>query len=185
MTLFTAVIGVFEAMLFSMLGHVVDWLAKVEPSRLWSEQRGHLVLLAAVLTGSITLIGLQSLLKQQTLAGNFAMRLRWNFHRNMLAQSLSFYQDEFAGRVAAKLMQTALAVRDTWMILADILIFVLLYSVPIALVVGNFHLWLLAPFMRWLAIYAVAIWYFLPRLFAFAMPHADARSLMTGHIPDT
>jgi ATP-binding cassette subfamily B multidrug efflux pump len=184
MTLFTAVIGVFEALLFSVLGHVVDWLAKVEPSRLWTEQRGHLMLLAAVLAGSIMLIGLQSLLKQQTLAGNFAMRLRWNFHRNMLAQSLSFYQDEFAGRVAAKLMQTALAVRDTWMILADILVFVVIYFVTIALVVGNFHLWLLVPFMGWLAIYAVAIWYFVPRLGAVAMAQADARSMMTGRITD-
>ena len=184
MTLFTAVIGVFEAMLFSMLGHVVDWLAKVESSRLWTEQRGHLMLLAAVLAGSIMLIGLQSLLKQQTLAGNFAMRLRWNFHRNMLAQSLSFYQDEFAGRVAAKLMQTALAVRDTWMILADILVFVVIYFVTIALVVGNFHVWLLAPFMGWLAIYSVAIWYFVPRLGAVAMAQADARSMMTGRITD-
>src|ERR1700675_3580513 len=98
MTVLTAVIGVFEAMLFSILGHVVDWLAKVEPSPLLAEQRGHLVLPAAVLAGSTLLIGLQSLFKQQALAGNFAMRLRWNFHRNMLAQSLSFYQDEFAGR---------------------------------------------------------------------------------------
>ena len=184
MTLFTALIGVFEAMLFGMLGHVVDWLAKLEPSRLWTEQRGHLVLLAAVLAGSVMLIGLQSLLKQQTLAGNFAMRLRWNFHRNMLAQSLSFYQDEFAGRVAAKLMQTALAVRDTWMILADILVFVVIYFVTIALVVGSFHLWLLAPFMGWLAIYSVAIWYFVPRLGAVAMAQADARSMMTGRITD-
>jgi ATP-binding cassette subfamily B multidrug efflux pump len=184
MTLFTAVIGVFEALLFSVLGHVVDWLAKVEPSRLWTEQRGHLMLLAAVLAGSVMLIGLQSLLKQQTLAGNFAMRLRWNFHRNMLAQSLSFYQDEFAGRVAAKLMQTALAVRDTWMILADILVFVVIYFVTMALVVGNFHLWLLVPFMGWLAIYAVAIWYFVPRLGAVAMAQADARSMMTGRITD-
>src|SRR5476651_828485 len=47
MTLFTAVIGVFEALLFSVLGRVVDWLAKVAPSRLWTEQRGHLLLLAA------------------------------------------------------------------------------------------------------------------------------------------
>ena len=117
MTLLTAAIGVFEALLFSFLGRVVDWLAKVQPADLWTEQRGHLLLLAVVLAGSTALIGLQSLLKQQTLAGNFTMRLRWNFHRNMLAQSLSFYQDEFAGRVAAKLMQTALAVRDTWMIL--------------------------------------------------------------------
>ena len=184
MTLFTAVIGVFEAMLFAMLGRVVDWLAKVEPSKLWTDQRGHLLLLAAILAGSVTLIGLQSLLKQQTLAGNFAMRLRWNFHRNMLAQSLSFYQDEFAGRVAAKLMQTALAVRDTWMILADIMVFVVIYFVTIALVVGNFHPWLLAPFMGWLAIYSAAIRYFVPRLGAVAMAQADARSMMTGRITD-
>ena len=184
MTLFTALIGVFEALLFSFLGRIVDWLAKVEPSRLWTEQRGHLLLLAAVLAGSTALIALQSLLKQQALAGNFAMRLRWNFHRNMLAQSLSFYQDEFAGRVAAKLMQTALAVRDTWMILADILVFVVIYFVTIALVVGNFHLWLLAPFMGWLAIYLVAIGYFVPRLGAVAMAQADARSMMTGRITD-
>jgi ATP-binding cassette subfamily B multidrug efflux pump len=112
------------------------------------------------------------------------MRLRWNFHRNMLAQSLSFYQDEFAGRVAAKLMQTALAVRDTWMILADIMVFVLIYFVTIALVVGNFHIWLLAPFMGWLVIYMLAMWYFVPRLGAVAMAQADARSMMTGRITD-
>ncbi len=184
MTLFTALIGVFEALLFSILGRVVDWLAKVQPSRLWTEQRLHLLLLAAVLAGSIVLIGLQSLLKQQALAGNFAMRLRWNFHRNMLAQSLSFYQDEFAGRVAAKLMQTALAVRDTWMILTDILVFVVIYFVTIALVVGSFHVWLLAPLMGWLALYLIAIGYFVPRLGAVAMAQADARSMMTGRITD-
>jgi ATP-binding cassette subfamily B multidrug efflux pump len=184
MTLCTALIGVFEALLFSMLGRVVDWLAKIQPSRLWTEQRGHLLLLGAVLAGSTVLVGLQSLLKQQALAGNFAMRLRWNFHRNMLAQSLSFYQDEFAGRVAAKLMQTALAVRDTWMILADILVFVVIYFVTIALVVGGFDLWLLVPFMAWLGIYLLAIWYFVPRLGAVAKAQADARSMMTGRITD-
>ncbi len=184
MTLLTAAIGVFEALLFSMLGHIVDWLAKVQPSRLWTEQRGHLLLLGAVLAGSTVLIGLQSLFKQQALAGNFTMRLRWNFHRNMLAQSLSFYQDEFAGRVAAKLMQTALAVRETWMILADIMVFVLIYFVTIALVVGNFNIWLLVPFAGWLGIYSLAMWYFVPRLGAVAMAQADARSMMTGRITD-
>jgi ATP-binding cassette subfamily B multidrug efflux pump len=184
MTFFTAAIGVFEALLFSILGRVVDWLAKVEPSRLWTEQRGHLVLLAAVLAGSVLLIALQSLLKQQALAGNFAMRLRWNFHRNMLAQSLNFYHDEFAGRVAAKLMQTALAVRDTWMILADILVFVLIYFVTIGLIVGGFHIWLLAPLLGWLGMYSLAMVYFVPRLGAVAMAQADARSMMTGRITD-
>ncbi|HEY5264065.1 MAG TPA: ABC transporter ATP-binding protein [Steroidobacteraceae bacterium] len=184
MTLFTAVIGAFEALLFGMLGRVVDWLAKVEPSRLWTEQRTHLMLLAVILVGSSVLIALQSLLKQQSLAGNFAMRLRWNFHRGMLAQSFSFYQDEFAGRVAAKVMQTALAVRDTWMILTDILVFVVIYFVTIALVVGSFHLWLLAPFLGWLGLYLLAMWYFVPRLGKVAKAQADARSMMTGRITD-
>ena len=69
-----------------------------------------------MLAGSIVLVALQSMIKQQTLVGNFPMLLRWNFHRLMLGQSMSFYQDEFAGRIATKVMQTALAVRDTWMI---------------------------------------------------------------------
>jgi len=141
-------------------------------------------LLACILAASSLLIAMQSLLKQQALAGNFAMRLRWVFHRNMLAQSMSFYQDEFAGRVAAKVMQTALAVRDTWMILADILVFIIIYFVTIVLVVGGFNLWLLAPFLIWLATYSLAIRYFVPRLAAVAKAQADARSLMTGRITD-
>jgi ATP-binding cassette, subfamily B, multidrug efflux pump len=184
MTLFTAAIGVFEAILFSLLGRVVDWLGKVEPARLWTQERTHLYMLLGILLGSTSLIAMQSLIKQQALAGNFAMRLRWDFHRNMLAQSLSFYQDEFAGRVAAKVMQTALAVRDTWMILADILVFVIIYFVTMVAVVGGFDLWLLVPFIAWLMLYAAAVWYFVPRLGAVAKAQADARSLMTGRITD-
>jgi ATP-binding cassette subfamily B multidrug efflux pump len=184
MTVITAIIGVFEAALFSMLGSVVDWLAKVQPARLWVDERTNLLILGAVVMGSTLLIGLQTLIKQQALAGNLAMRLRWDFHRNMLAQSLSFYQDEFAGRVAAKVMQTALAVRDAWMILADILVFVVIYFVTIVLVAGGFDRWLLVPFLAWLGLYALAVWYFVPRLGAVAKAQADARSMMTGRITD-
>ncbi len=184
MTVVTAVIGVFEAALFAMLGSVVDWLAKVQPSRLWADERTNLLILGAVVMGSTVLIGLQTLIKQQALAGNLAMRLRWDFHRNMLAQSLNFYQDEFAGRVAAKVMQTALAVRDTWMILADIMVFVVIYFVTIVLVAGGFDRWLLLPFLAWLGLYALAVWYFVPRVGAVAKAQADARSMMTGRITD-
>jgi ATP-binding cassette subfamily B multidrug efflux pump len=184
MTLFTGAIGVFEAWLFSMLGRVVDWLSQVKPADLWSRESRHLLLLGAILLGSALLVALQSLLKQQALAGNFAMRLRWIFHRNMLAQSLSFYQDEFAGRVATKVMQTALAVRDTWMIVADMVVFVVIYFVTIALVVGNFDPWLLVPFSGWLTAYLLAVWWFVPRLGRVAQAQADARSLMTGRITD-
>jgi ATP-binding cassette subfamily B multidrug efflux pump len=184
MVALTAAIGVFEAMLFSVLGHLVDRLSVVPTTKLWAEQRSHLLLLAAVLLGSTLLIGMQSLLKQQTFAANFAMRLRWIFHRTMLAQSMSFYQDELAARVATKVMQTALAVRDTWMILIDVVVFITIYFSTTALVVGNFDLWLLAPFLSWLGLYLLAIAYCVPRLAKASVMQADARSLMTGRIAD-
>ena len=184
MTLFTAAIGVFEALLFAMLGKIVDWLGMVQPARMWTEHRGALWLLAAVLLGSTALMALQSLYKHQAMAGNFPMLLRWNFHRMMLQQSMHFYQDEFAGRVAAKVMQTALAVRDIWMILADILVFVLIYFVTMVVVVGGFDAWLLLPFLGWVLLYITALRYFVPRLAKSAKSQADARSLMTGRITD-
>jgi ATP-binding cassette subfamily B multidrug efflux pump len=184
MTLATAAIGAFEAVLFGMLGQIVDWLANVPPARLWAEQRGHLLLLAGVLLASIVVIALQSLLKQQTLAGNFPMRLRWDFHRLMLSQSMAFYQDEFAGRIATKVMQTALAVRDTVSIVGDILVFVVIYFVTMAVVVGAFDAWLLLPFLGWVALYVLALRYFVPRLGRVAQAQADARSLMTGRVTD-
>jgi len=184
MMLLTAIFGAFEAWLFSVLGQVVDWLAKTPPQELWARERGHLLLLAGILTASIALAAGQSLIKQQTLAANFAMRLRWIFHRNMLAQSLSFYQDEFAGRVAAKVMQTALAVRDTWMIVTDILVYLVIYFVTIGLVVGGFNPLLLLPFSIWLVVYLLFIRFFVPRLAKLGKAQADARSLMTGRITD-
>jgi ATP-binding cassette, subfamily B, multidrug efflux pump len=184
MMLLTAIFGAFEAWLFSALGEVVDWLANTPPQQLWARERGHLMLLAGILAASILLAGAQSLVKQQTLAANFAMRLRWIFHRNMLAQSLSFYQDEFAGRVATKVMQTALAVRDTWMIVTDILVYLVIYFVTIGLVVGGFNPRLLAPFGIWLAAYLLFCRFFVPRLAKLGKAQADARSMMTGRITD-
>ena len=112
MTLLTAAIGAFEALLFAIMGKVVDWLSRIPPSLLWEQERTTLLLFAGLLAASPILVGLQNLFKHQVLGGNFPMRLRWNFHRLMLNQSMNFYQDEFAGRVAAKVMQTALALRD-------------------------------------------------------------------------
>jgi ATP-binding cassette subfamily B multidrug efflux pump len=184
MTLFTAAIGAFEALLFAMMGRILDWLAEVAPSQLWAREAPTLALLGAVLVASIALATLQSLFKQQALAGNFPMRLRWNFHRLMLAQSLTFYQDEFAGRIATKVMQSALAVRDVWMILADIMVYVVIYFVTMAAILGGFDAWTLVPFALWLTLYIVSMRFFVPRLGRVAQQQADARSLMTGRITD-
>ena len=184
MTLLSAGIGAFEAWLFSMMGRIVDWLAKVAPSQLWEQERNSLFWLIVVLVASIAMVGLQTAIKHLSLGGNFPMLLRWNYHRLMLSQSMSFYQDEFAGRVAAKVMQTALAVRDAWFIVGDLAVFVVIYLVTLLAVLGGFATWMLLPVLAWLCLYAGVLYYFVPRLGAIAKDQADARSLMTGRITD-
>ena len=184
MAVLTALIGVFEALLFGFLGSMVDWLAKMQPETFWAEQGTALALLAAALLASPIVLTIQAMLKQQTLAANFPMLLRWNFHRLMLGQSMSFYQDEFAGRVATKVMQTALAVRDCVMIVTDILVFVSVYFIGMVAVAAHFDRWLLVPFGVWLLLYASALRYFVPRLGRVGQAQADARSLMTGRVTD-
>ena len=184
MTGFTAIIGGFEALLFAVMGKVVDWLSKTSPDLLWATEKRHLLFLVGLLLLSPILISLQTLIKHQTLAGNFPMRLRWNFHRLMLSQSMSFYQDEFAGRVSAKVMQTALAVRDVWFIVADILVFVIIYFVTMVAVVGHFNTTVMLPFLVWVLCYISSLTYFVPRLAKVSQKQADARSLMTGRITD-
>ena len=184
LTLLTAAIGAFEALLFWMLAQVVDLLGQGPPAAFWQQHRGSLLLLGGVLLGSIALAGAQALVKYQAVFGNFPMRLRWNFHRLMLDQSMGFYQDEFAGRIATKVMQTALAVRDTWLVLADILVYVVIYFLTIVAVVGGMDPWLMLPFLGWLAAYVVTLRYFVPRLGRVGKAQADARSLMTGRVTD-
>jgi ATP-binding cassette subfamily B multidrug efflux pump len=184
LTLLTAVIGVFEAMLFAMMGKMVDWLSHVEPALLWQKEGTHLMWLAAIIIGSIVLIGVQSLIKHQGLLGTFPMRLRWSFHRRILNQSLGFFSDDFAGRIATKVMQTSLAVRDVWMLMADILAFITVYFVTLSLVMGSFSLWMLIPFFIWLTLYVLSMRYFLPRLGKVAKMQANARSTMVGRVTD-
>ena len=183
-TVFTACIGAFEALLFSMMAHVVDVLAQVKPAELWQRESNTLFWLGVVLLVSIALAGLQALVKYQAVYGNFPMRLRWNFHRLLLGQSMTFYQDEFAGRIATKVMQTSLAVRDTWLIVTDILVYVVIYFVTMVGIVGAFDWTLTLPFLGWLLLYVGILWFFVPRLGKVAKVQADARSLMTGRVTD-
>jgi ATP-binding cassette, subfamily B, multidrug efflux pump len=184
LVVFTASIGAFEALLFSMMAHVLDVLATVKPAELWQREGRTLMWMAAVLLASVVFAASQALVKYQSIFSNFSMRLRWNFHRQMLEQSMVFYQDEFAGRIATKVMQTSLAVRDTWLIVSDIMVYVVVYFGTTLAVVAAFDAWLMLPFLGWLVLYIGALVYFVPRLGKVAQAQADARSLMTGRVTD-
>ena len=184
MALLSAGTSIYDALLFALLGFVVDWLGQVAPGQLWAERGGVLLLLAVVLLASIALVALQTIVKHQTLAINFPLRLRWNFHRLMLGQSMAFYADEFAGRITTKIMQTALAVRDMIFTTTDVVVGMGVYLITILLLAWGFDARLLLPFAGWLVCYGLVCWYFVPRLGKVSRDQADARALMTGRITD-
>ncbi len=184
LALLSAVMAIFEALMFAMLGRIVDWLGTTAPANLWTEHGNTLGWLALIVVASIGAVALQTTVKHQTLAINFPMRLRWNFHRLMLGQSMSFYQDEFAGRLTTKVMQTALAVRDTLFVLADVLVAMGVYIATMTVLAAAFDMKLVAPFLVWLVLYIASLYYFVPRLGRIGKQQADARSLMTGRITD-
>ncbi|MCX5464879.1 ABC transporter ATP-binding protein [Alcaligenes parafaecalis] len=184
MTLTSIGLSAYEAMLFALLSFIVDWLPSIEPAQFWSQQGGTLLTIAGVLLGSVVLIGLHTLVMHQVLAINFPMRLRWLFHKLMLNQSMSFYADEFAGRITTKIMQTALAVRETLFMAVEVVVGMSAYLIGILILAGSFDLLLILPFLFWLVGYALACVYFVPRLGKVGAAQADARALMTGRITD-
>lgn len=180
----SAGIGIYEAMLFAWIGNIVDWLGVYTPQDLWAEKGDMLLLMLAVMIVSPIWITLSSLVHFQTLQGVFPMQMRWRFHQRMLGQSMQFYQDEFSGRVSAKVMQTALAVRDTVMTVTDMFMYVAVYFITSGVILFNLDSLLLIPFIAWFVLVALCIWYFIPKLKLTAIVQADARALMTGRITD-
>ncbi|MBH0084763.1 ABC transporter ATP-binding protein [Psychrobacter sp. SCQQ22] len=182
--LLSAGIGIYEAMLFAWIGNIVDWLGVYTPQNLWLEKGDMLLMMLAVMIVSPLWIALSSFIHFQTLQGVFPMQMRWRFHQRMLGQSMQFYQDEFSGRVSAKVMQTALAVRDTVMTVTDMFMYVSVYFITSGIILFNLDSLLLIPFIIWFVLVALSIWYFIPKLKHTAIVQADARALMVGRITD-
>src|SRR5690606_32621148 len=120
--------------------------------------------------------------QHQALAINLPLRLRWDFHRLMLRQSMDFFADEVAGRVTTKVMQTALAVRDVILTFCEIVIGVGVYFVMIVGLAGGFDWRMMLPFVAWSVLYGLAMLYFVPRLGKVGQEQAHARSSMTGRV---
>ncbi|OOR97184.1 multidrug ABC transporter ATP-binding protein [Haemophilus paracuniculus] len=184
LTILVASVGVIEAVLFQFMGDLVDWINRFSPSELWQAKGASIWTMFGVAILGVLCVYVASSIRFQSLQGVFPMRLRWNFHRLMLGQSMGFYQDEFAGRVSAKVMQSALAVRDVVMTCADMLVYVAVYLTTSSVILLQFDGWLFVPFLLWVVSLGATIWYFVPKLAEAAQQQSDARSLMTGRITD-
>lgn len=186
LALVMALVAITEVWLFGFLGNIVDWLSEQDRTTFLSQEYIKLIGMGLiVLVGLPILVWFQSLITHQTLLGNYPMRIRWLVHKYLIKQSMSYYQDEFPGRVATKLMQTALAVRQVVMSLINVINYTAVYFLAMFVLIGQADLRLTLPLLVWILVYAALLSYFVPRLGQIAKEQADARSTMTGRIVDS
>lgn len=186
MALLSVCVALMEVSLFRMLGLLVDWLNTYTPAELWATHASDLIVMGCVVLIALPVcVFFHGVILHQGLLGNYPMAIRWKAHTYLLRQSMEFYQDEFAGRIATKVMQTALAVRETVVKLLDVFLYVVIFFGGILIMVASLDIRLVIPFVLWLIAYISVLKYFLPRLKAVSMRQANARSEMTGRLVDT
>ena len=186
MAVLTTAIAITEVSLYAFTGSIVDRLSSHTPATFLQAEGWNFALMAAVVLLVMPALNLLSaLVIHQTLLGNFPMRIRWQVHRYLLRQSMGYFQDEFAGRISTKLMQTSLAVRETVIKLLDVGNYVVVYFGGALIVAASADWRLMLPFAGWIVAYSILLRYAIPRLNKVAQEQADARSTMTGRIVDS
>lgn len=186
MSILTATLAVLEVMLFGFLGQLVEWLADQDRATFLQNEGDRLLTMALILLVGLPLVVLlHTTVIHQALLGNFPMAIRWMAHRYLLKQSLGFYQNDFAGRIATKVMQTSIAARESVMKTLDVMVYVLVFFTSMAVMLVRADSWLLLPLSVWMICYISAMVYFVPRLRKISTEQADARAAMTGRIVDS
>jgi ATP-binding cassette subfamily B multidrug efflux pump len=179
------IVALIEVALFSFLGRIVD-LAQTAPRGQFFALHGHelawMALVALVLRPLFN--GLHDLLVHQAITPNLTNLIRWQNHRYVLKQSLGFFQNDFAGRIAQRIMQTGNSLRDSAVQAVDALWHVLIYAISSLVLFAEADWRLVLPLVVWIAGYIVAIFYFVPRVKQRSVESSDARSRLMGRIVD-
>ncbi|WP_319413188.1 ABC transporter ATP-binding protein [uncultured Cohaesibacter sp.] len=184
-SLVSALISIIEVAMFGFVGDLVNWFSASDRSGFLSDHGNQLLWMGVVLLVILPLLEfVWQIVFHQTVMGNYPTSIRWRLHRYLLRQSMEFYQDEFAGRVAQKVMQTALAVREVVTRLADVFVYVCVYFVSALYLIGSAKWQLALPLLIWIVGYIVALVVFVPRMRDISKAQADARSEMVGKVVD-
>ncbi|HHF3003705.1 TPA: ABC transporter ATP-binding protein [Vibrio diabolicus] len=186
MAVFSALIAITEVTLLRYMGELVDILSNQDRATFWQDQGDRMLMMLFLVAVVMPALGfVHSMVMHQTLLGNYPMSIRWLIHRYLLKQAVGFFQRDFAGRVATKVMQSALAVRETVMKLVDVLVYISVYFLSMLWMMGEADGLLMLPIVIWIGMYAVIQFYFIPKMKQVATEQADARSVMTGRIVDS
>ena len=175
-----------EVMVFGFMGQLVDWLSVQNKATFLEDQASVLWTMGLTLLVVVPLVGLlNNLIRMQTLLPNLTMRVRWLAHRYLLQQSLEFYQDDFAGRIAAKVMQGSIAVRQVVSKLCDTFAYVVVGLISMLILLANTDWRMAVPIAVWLVLFSLILIYCLPRLGRIAQDQANKRAVMTGRVVDS
>ncbi|MZI95212.1 ATP-binding cassette domain-containing protein [Vibrio sp. CAIM 722] len=186
MSILSACVAIAEVMLVRYMGDIVDILSSANRQHFWAEHGHQLGMMALLVLVAMPILAFfHSMLLHQTILGNYPMSIRWLVHRYLLKQSIGFFQRDYAGRVATKVMQSANAVRETVMKLVDLSVYIIVYLISMLVMIGQADKVLVIPILVWMVIYALIQVYFLPRLKEISTAQANAQSNMTGRIVDT
>ena len=184
--LFSTMIALIEVYLFAFIGNLVDLLSTADRATFWEDNSTKLILMGALVLLVLPILNfISEAISHQGLRGAFAMRIRWLAHRYVLRQSMDFFHNDYAGRVATKVMQAALGVRDAVMKITEVVVYVTVYFIGALVLVATSDYWLMVPLLVWLSGYALACWYFVPRLGKLSEAQAELRSLVVGRVVDS
>jgi ATP-binding cassette subfamily B multidrug efflux pump len=179
------VAALIEVALFSFLGQLIDMTQTTPSGEFFQQHRGTLLwMLLVALVIRPLVFGLHNLLTHQTINPGLTNLIRWQNHRYVLKQSLGFFQNDFAGRIAQRIMQTGPSLRDSAMQVVDALWHVAVYAASALYLFAAADLRLIAPLLLWIVGYCTALWYFVPRIKERSEQASAARSKVMGRVVD-
>jgi len=183
------VVGLFAALievaLFSYLSRIIDLTQGTPNPNFFSDHALELTWMVVVaLVLRPIFFGLHDLLVHQTLSPGMTSMIRWQNHSYVLKQSLNFFQNDFAGRIAQRIMQTGNSLRDSAVQAVDALWHVVIYAISSLVLFAEADWRLMIPLLLWIAAYIGALYYFVPRVKQRSVEASDARSKLMGRIVD-
>ncbi|NDL64609.1 ABC transporter ATP-binding protein [Acerihabitans arboris] len=177
--------ALIEVVMFSYLSRIIDLVNTTPGARFFGEHGGELLWMAVViLVLRPVFIGLHDLLVHQTISPGMTSMIRWQNHNYVLRQSLNFFQNDFAGRIAQRIMQTGNSLRDSLVQAVDALWHVLIYAITTLVLFAEADWRLVIPLVAWIIGYLVCLYYFVPRVKARSVESSEARSKLMGCIVD-
>ena len=181
----SVIVAAVEVGLISYMGRVVDILSG-DPGQVWSEHGFELVLAAIfILTFRPLVQILDVLLLNNAVMPNFGTLIRWRAHKHVLRQSVGWFENDFAGRIANRIMQTPPAAGEVVFQVFDAITFSLAYLVGAAILLMAADPLLLIPLAIWFALYALLVRWTVKRVGPASQAASDARSTVTGRVVDS